>query len=177
MTIEIRTATLERLRDRLRESGRRPSVVLSTAYETLARAGMLAPEEQVALARVEPLAEVMFLMMSADGVVADSEREVLRGAVRSLSDDGVRGGTIKVMLEKFQHELDEVGRDARLEEICDGLHDDRASAEGAFVLAAAIAFADGNVDDAENELINELAERLGIDDARANELLDTLQED
>lgn len=46
MTIEIRTATLERLRDRLRESGRRPSMVLSTAYETLARAGMLAPEEQ-----------------------------------------------------------------------------------------------------------------------------------
>jgi tellurite resistance protein len=152
-------------------------MVLSTAYETLARAGMLAPEEQVALARVEPLAEVMFLMMAADGTVADAEREVLRGAVRSLSDDGVRAGTVKVMLEKFQHELDEVGREARLEELCDTLRDDRPSAEGAFVLAAAIAFADGEVADSENDLINELATRLSIEEPRANELLDTLQDD
>ena len=36
MTIEIKTEMITRLRDRLRESGARPSMVLSAAYETLA---------------------------------------------------------------------------------------------------------------------------------------------
>ena len=151
--------------------------MLTAAYETLARAGMLSTEEQTTIARIEPLAEVMFLMMAADGNVADVEREVLRGAVRGLSNDEIRSGTINVMLEKFDAELKEAGREARLEELADALKDDAPSAEGAFVLAAAVAYADDEITDDENALINELDERLGIADERANELLDALDED
>jgi tellurite resistance protein len=177
MTIAIKTRTIERLRDDLRESGRRPSVVLSSAYETLTRAGLLSPEEQAALTRIEPLAEVMFLMMAADGTLAEDEREVLRGAVRGLSDDGIRTGTVNVMLERFEAELTRHGAEARLDELARDLHGDAASAEGAFILAAAVAFADGDVTDAEDALINDLAETFGIDEQRANQLLDRLDED
>ena len=45
------------------------------------------------------------------------------------------------------------------------------------MLAAAIAFADNAIADEENETLNELAEGLGIGEARANELLDDVEKD
>jgi uncharacterized protein YpuA (DUF1002 family) len=45
------------------------------------------------------------------------------------------------------------------------------------VLAAAIAFADNAIADEENETLNQLAEGLGIDEGRANQLLDDVEAD
>jgi tellurite resistance protein len=64
-----------------------------------------------------------------------------------------------------------------MEDVIAQLKDDPARAEVAFVLAAAIAFADNAIADAENDTLNELAEGLGIDDARATELLDGVEAD
>ncbi len=64
-----------------------------------------------------------------------------------------------------------------MEDVILQLKDDPARAEVAFVLAAAIAFADNAIADAENDTLNELAEGLGIDDARATELLDGVEAD
>lgn len=175
--MKIRTATILRMRDTLLKSGRRPSTVVSTAFETLAREGMLGPEEAAALNRIEPLAESMFLMMAADDKVTDHERDVVRGAIRGMSDDLLRSGTINVMLENFEARLKEHGRDARLREIADQLAEDPAEAEGAFALAAAVALADDEVADQENEFINLLAEWFGIGHARALEILEQLEED
>jgi len=47
----------------------------------------------------------------------------------------------------------------------------------AFVLAAAIAFADNAIADQENDTLNELAEGLGIDETRATALLDGVEAD
>src|SRR5690606_20890338 len=91
--MRIRTGTIERLRDALLESGRRGSAVLSSAYETLARAGLLTEEEKAALQRVDPVAETMFLMMAADGTLADTERDAVRGAIRGLTGDVLHSGT------------------------------------------------------------------------------------
>lgn len=175
--MKIETATIRRLRDALLQSGRRPSMVMSPAYETLTREGLLSPEEMAALNRVDPLAETMFLMMAADGVVADVERDAVRGAIRGLTDNLLRSGTINVMLENFQKQLDEQGRDARLQEIAEALTEDPSEAEGAFALAAAVALADDEVAEEENTLINQLAEWFGLAEERANEILDQLEED
>ncbi len=175
--MKLETTTIRRLRDALLQSGRRPSVVLSTAYETLARQGMLSPEESAALNRVDPLAETMFLMMSADGKVEDTERDAVRGAIRGLTDNLLRSGTINVMLENYEKRLSEQGRDARLQEIADEIAEEPTEAEGAFALAAAVALADDEIADAENEFINQLAEWFGISEDRANEILDQLDED
>jgi tellurite resistance protein len=175
--MKLQTATVRRLSEALLQSGRRPSVVTSSAYETLTREGLLSPEETQALARVDPLAETMFLMMAADGKVEEAERDAVRGAIRGLTDDIIRSGTIKVMLENYQQKLEEEGREARLQEIAEAIAEEPSDAEGAFALAAAVALADDDVADEENELINQLAEWFGISDERAGEILDQLDED
>jgi uncharacterized tellurite resistance protein B-like protein len=175
--MKIKTVTIERLRDALLQSGRRPSVVLSSAYETLTREGLLSPEEAGALNRVDPLAEAMFLMMSADGEVAEVERDAVRGAIRGLTDNLLRTGTINVMLENYAKRLAEQGRDARLQEIASDIAEETSEAEGAFALSAAIALADDRVTDEENDFINQLAEWFGISPGRTSEILDQLEED
>jgi tellurite resistance protein len=175
--MKIQTVTIERLRDALLQSGRRPSLVMSSAYETLTRANLLSPEEANALSRVDPLAESMFLMMSADGKLAESERDAVRGAIRGLTGDLLRSGTINVMLENYAQRLSEQGRDARLQEIAAEIAEEKSEAEAAFALSAAIALADDEVTDEENAFINQLAEWFGIAPARASELLDQLSED
>jgi len=175
--MKIQTATIARLRDALLQSGRRPSLVASSAYETLTREGLLSPEEVGALNRVDPLAETMFLMMSADGTIAEQERDAVRGAIRGLTDNILRTGTINVMLENYEVRLKEQGKDARLQEIASEIAEDPHEAEGAFALAAAVALADDEVADEENDLINQLADWFGIPPERTGEILDQLEED
>lgn len=177
MIMKIRTTTILRLRDRLLHSGRRPSAVVSSAFETLAREGLLAPEEAIALSRIEPLAESMFLMMSADGKITSDERDAMRGAMRGLSNDQLRSGTISVMLDDFANRLRAHGRDERLREIAEALSEDPPEAEAAFELAAAVALADDEVADEENAFINQLAHWFGITEARASAILDELERD
>ena len=175
--MRLHTTTITRLRDALLQSGRRPSIVVSPAYETLARSGLLSPEETSAVERIDPLAETMYLMMAADGNISEVERDALRGAIRGLADNLIRTGTINVMLESFAAKLREHGRDVRLQEIADALSDNPQEAEGAFSLAAAIALADDSVHESENEFINQLADWFGISSKRAEEILDELEQD
>ena len=161
--------TILELRDRLLASGRRPTAVLSDAYETLAREGLLGPEESAALGWVEPVAEAMFLALAADGTIAEPERDVLRGAVRDLTDGAVRSGTIAVMLESLERRLADEGRAARLGALADVLAGQ--DAEAAFALAAAVALADGAVSPEEGELMVELGIRLGVPAERRDAIL------
>jgi len=175
--MKIQTATIERLRDALLQGGRRPTMVSSSAYETLAREGLLTPEEVGSINRVGPLAETLFLMMAADGTLAETEKDAIRGAIRGLTDNLLRSGTINVMLETYAQRLLQSGRDARLHEVAEELAEDPIEAEGAFALAAAVALADDHVSDEENTFINQLAEWFGISSERATEILDQLAED
>ncbi len=129
------------------------------------------------VAEYGPLCEAMYLMMSADGQVSNDEREVLKGALRNLSGDTIRTAHMESMLDQAGKSVAEHGREERMAEVIAALHEDRPRAEVAFVLAAAIAFADNAIADQENETLNQLAEGLGIDEARANELLDGVEQD
>jgi hypothetical protein len=175
--MKLQTRTLLRLRDALLRSGRRPSAVQSSAYEVLARQGLLSPEESGALSRVDPLAEAMFLMMAADGEVVAEEQDVIRGAVRGLTSDVLHRGTINVMLETYARRLAAEGRDARLWQISEQLMETPAEAEAAFTLAAAVALADDYVADEETALIHQLAEWFRLSEDRAQELLEQLDQD
>jgi uncharacterized tellurite resistance protein B-like protein len=171
--IWLSNSTLARLRDQLRARGQRPSVVLGNTAQ-------MTPEEaQLAAITAEygPLCEAMYLMMSADGAVSQDEREVLKGALRNLSSDEIRGVHIEAMLDEAQRCIKEEGREKRMHAVIEALDGDAARGEVAFVLAAAIAFADNAIADEENETLNAFAEGLRIDDARANALLDNVESD
>ena len=137
----------------------------------------LAIELMAVSAEYGPLCEAMYLMMTADGAISSDEREVLKGALRNLSGDGIRSAQIEALLETASKSVAEEGREARLQAVMEALHEDKARAEVAFVLAAAIAFADNAIADEENETLNSFAEGLGIDEGRANALLDDVEQD
>ena len=171
--IWLSNSTIARLRDQLRTRGQRPSVALSNA-------STLGPEEAelaVVSAEYGPICEAMYLMMSADGKISGAERDVLKGALRNLSGDTIRSAHIEALLDRASKDASEQGRDARLRDVVGHLHEDVARAEVAFVLAAAIAFADSAIADEENETLNLLAEGLGISESRADELLDSVESD
>lgn len=139
----------------------------------------LAEEAELATVTAEygPICEAMYLMMSADGNVTADEREVLKGALRNLSGDSVHSAYVDAMLDVASAAVTAEGRDARLREVIAALREDAARAEVAFVLAAAIAFADNAIADEENETLNSFAEGLGIDESRVQELLDSVEAD
>ena len=102
---------------------------------------------------------------------------MLKGALRNLSEDGLRSAQIDALLAAAEARVGDEGRAARLAAVAGELREDRARAEVAFVLAAALAFADNAIADQENDELNDLADALGIDEARANELLDAVEAD
>jgi len=169
--IWLSNSTLQKLRDQLKKRGARASIAVDL------NVGEEALEAMAVVSEYGPLCEAMYLMMSADGHVTDDERQVLKGALRNLSDDQLRGTQIEALMEAAAKKVAEHGREERLKEVILALHEDRARAEVAFVLAAAIAFADNAIADQENETLNQLAEGLGIDDATANQLLDGVEAD
>jgi uncharacterized tellurite resistance protein B-like protein len=171
--IWLSNSTIARLRDQLRTRGQRPSVALTDVSTQDPQEAELA----VVSAEYGPICEAMYLMMSADGKISSVERDVLKGALRNLSGDTIRTVHIEAMLDRAASEAAEQGRDARLRDVVGHLHEDGARAEVAFVLAAAIAFADSAIADEENETLNLLAEGLGISEARADELLDSVESD
>ncbi|HEX4334427.1 MAG TPA: tellurite resistance TerB family protein [Polyangiaceae bacterium] len=175
--MKIETATIRRLRDALLESGRRASPVMSPAYETLARAGLLSDDERTALTRIDPVGETLFLMMAADGKVTATEREALLGAIRGLAGDVLHEGTIQVMLEQYEKTLASEGREARLMSLGATLSAVPAAAEGAFQLAAAVAMADDEVADEERALVDQIRNWFGISSDRASLILHQLDDD
>jgi len=175
--MKIETATIRRLRDALLESGRRAGSVMSPAYETLARAGLLSDDEQTALRRVDPLAETLFIMMAADGKITVQERDAMRGAIRGLAGDVLHEGTIQVMLEQYEKALAKEGRESRLRALGSSLSSQPSAAEGAFALAAAVALADDEVADEERSLVNQIREWFGITSERASIILHQLDDD
>lgn len=169
--IWLSNSTLARLRDQLQARGRRPSVVPQPGKSEEA------VELDQVVAEYGPLCDAMYLMMSADGTVSTEERDLLRGALRNLSTDSIRSAHMEAMLERAEKRIGSDGRDTTMKSVVNALNNDPARAEVAFVLAAAMAFADSAIADEENETLNTFADSLGIDEARANELLDAVEAD
>jgi tellurite resistance protein len=170
--IQLQDKTLKRIRDELLEVGQPPSVhFMKVADVEDPFAG-----DPDAKRRFEALFEVMYLMVMADNNVADVEREVLRGAVRGLTEHSVRTHHIEKLFEKCA-ELSKQGVNVRLKAVAPIIKEDPALVDAAFSLAAALAFADNEIQDSENELINDLADVLGLDTERADELLNQLEKE
>ena len=128
--IWLSNSTLQRLRDQLRERGQRPSIAVGGGVSAEVAEGLAISAEYGALT------EAMYLMMSADGHVTDDEREVLRGALRALSTETIRGVHIEALLDAAAKQVAAQGREARLADVIAQLGTDPARAEVAFVLAA-----------------------------------------
>lgn len=173
--IKIDTTAIGALRDRLLEAGGAPSVMLTE--DVAMRAAQPHPMEgdDEAIALFEAVFDAMYVMVAADGVIGETEKDALRGAIRELTAGAVRSATIDAMCVEAAASIKEHGAKARLEWAAKKLKPHRVAAEAGFVMAAAMAFADNEIADEENETLNQFAELLEIDTDRANELLDELE--
>ena len=163
--MQLDTPSIRRLRDRLLDAASAASAPSATGAD-------LSPEQQAALDRIGPLAEVLFLTMDADGARARTECEAIRNAVRVLTDDLLPGPAIDALIDSFGSRMEAHGRERRLEELASHFVLDRVDAEAAFTLAAAVALSDGEVDEAESALVDEMRRYFGISAGRATALLD-----
>lgn len=160
---------IRQLRDRLLERG--PVSVVPGAFS------MADPPAAAAYDRLQPFAEAMFLVMSADADIKDSERDVLRGALRSLSEGGLGTAATEAMLRELEERLARDGMEVRLDNVAAHLWPDPNDRELALALAAATAKADGTIDAAERSAIFALADRLGVPSARVAGWLESSDED
>ena len=177
--IWLSNSSISRLRDRLRAQGTRSAPLPAADETTKTPVGVdLDALEMIDVAaQYEPFCEAMYLMMSADGKITRDEREVLKGALRSLSAGAADAVQIEALVDRSAAQVAERGRDACLRDVIARLREDPVRSEVAFVLAAAIAFADNAIADEENEVLVAFAEGLGIDEERADELLDSVEGD
>lgn len=169
--VRLTKPTLEHLRDQLRKRGQRPSIVTGPKTSADVIEAMQIVEEY------GPICEAMYLMMSADHRVVNSEREVLRGALDVLSSGAVRTIHIEAMLDAAARRVAKEGREARLKKVLEQLKDDAARAEATVVLAAAIAAADARIVPEESAVLDTMFKGLGIDTKRANELLESIADE
>lgn len=167
--IRLPTAAVTALRNRLRERGARPSISLPTASGS--------PDdflEQLIADEYGPFCDAMYLMMAADQQITPAERDVIRGALREL-DDRIRSRHVEMMIAASADALVREGWEARLAALAEAIGDDRARADAAILLAAAVAYADGEIAAAENDVMAMLMEALGVDEERMQMLIGSLE--
>lgn len=167
--IRLPTAAITALRNRLRERGARPSISLPTANAS--------PDdvlEQLIAEQYGPFCDAMYLMMAADQQLTAAERDVIRGALREL-DDRIRSRHVEAMINASADALVREGWEKRLQALAESIGDDRARADAAILLAAAVAYADGEIAAAENDVMEMLMEALGVDEDRMHLLIGSLE--
>jgi tellurite resistance protein len=160
---------LDPLREALRQRGARPSVVMPTAATSQELVDALRLVEEWGA-----FVEAMYLMMAADHRVKNVEREVLRGALLTLSDDRVRTRHMEAMLDAAMRRVMAEGPEKRLAAVIEALQGNPARAETAVVVAAAIAAADQRVVPEEHALLAALAKGMNVDTTRAEGILEEM---
>ena len=162
--MNLDTETVRRLRDALLD-------------RQIAEPGGASPPHaarQATVDRVAPFLETLYLVMMADGVAEPAERAAINGAIAILTQGVLDEATVVGLLEHCENRAAAEGVERRLQGIGARLSADRADAETAFSLAAAVALADHTVDQHEHALIEKLAEWFGLSEKRAMALISDL---
>lgn len=169
---KLEAKALSELRSLLMERGRPSLMPTPPTGAEPAKPKVVVPsaDQQAHVARVAPICELLYLMMSADGECGANEREMLRGAVRVLTAGSLRSAQIDAMLVDFEAQREAQGAEQRLHAVAAHLQVDRAEAEAAYSLAAAMALANHEVHAHESELLAELGDLIGISLKRRVEL-------
>ena len=152
-------ALTQRLRTLITERGRLSLAPEDPRFESVCPT----PEMTAVLNRVAPIAEALYLVMSADGVCSLDERLALRGALRTMTDDELSKPAIAALLDRFDSSLEDEGLCARMSRVAAQIAGDRADSRATVELAAALILADDEVTESEREVLQQLAEETGQD--------------
>jgi len=129
------------------------------------------PEMNAVLNRVAPIAEALFLVMSADGLCSMEEKAALLGALRTITDDELSEPAIEALIERLEPTLAAEVLSDRISRVGSQLAGDRDDSKVAIELSAALIVADGIITDDERHVLEQLAEETGHDPDAALALL------
>jgi tellurite resistance protein len=152
----FRSRRLDRLRERLLRRGARSTVPVDWSLTAAP------PNAQAAYERILPYAEIIYLVIAADGVHTPQEQDALVGAIRYLSEGELGAPAAEHMITRFQSDLTREGIEQRLDDVAARVYGEREDRELALSLAAGVAAADGELSASEQRTIVGLAERLGF---------------
>jgi tellurite resistance protein len=109
-----------------------------------------------------PYAEVIYLVMTADGTHSPEEQKALLGAIRYLTEGELGARAADHMVARFESDLRRDGLEHRLDDVASRVYREREDRELALSLAAGVAAADGQLHPREVDTIVALAQRLGF---------------
>lgn len=158
--MKIRTETILRLRDHLLEP-------LPAGEQSPAAPALTA---DAVLRRIDPFAELMYVVIAADSVIEPLERQALLSALDILSDGAVPRAQLEALLEGFGNS-DGRTAEGRIAEAAARIGADREDRETAFLLAAAVALADDDFQRHEQDVMEWVRGYLGISERRVEALL------
>lgn len=138
---------------------------------TALRLNCLPAYEEALVARIAPLCEVLYLTMVVDGNEASLEYQMLRGAVRWLTDGDVPNHVFDELVQRFRHQLQREDPFTRIVSVAAQLADQRSEAEAAFALAVALASAASPLSARELSFLLELRDLMGIEKGHGMDLL------
>ncbi len=127
-------------------------------------------EGDLGLPKVSALVEAMFLAATSDGELAPEEGLQFKATLEALTDKRFAPEAVQKMMDRLKELVRKEGRQARLSAVAQRIPDAKTR-ETALILAAAITASDGQVQEAENDLLADLAEALQIDPSRTVELV------
>jgi tellurite resistance protein len=164
LAVDINTKTIRRLRDNLLHAAAQPAALNDGHVNSALK--------EATMRRIEPFAEMMYLVMMADGRSDVSELQTLVAALQILAGGRVEETDLVSLMGRFAEASEKVGVEARVAQLGGLLGADRDDREMAFTLAAVIAVADDSVEASENEILEMVGEYLGISASRAGRLLE-----
>jgi hypothetical protein len=118
--------------------------------------------------QTDVLLELAYLTTAVDGRLADEELEAFKSLVGRLQGGAVRDAEVDALLDRFASNVDHADIVERVQKIAPGLPADLRPV--AFKLAVGLGVADLDASEDETDLQIVLAEALGLDDARVDEL-------
>lgn len=132
-------------------------------------------DEPTTSPKVDALIEAMFLAATADGEFAPEEALQFVATVEALTDNKIDREGIETRIGVLKALLREEGRQKRLAAVAARIPAGKPR-ETALILAAAITASDGEVKGEENDLLADLVDTLGIDQGRAIDLIQRVQQ-
>lgn len=168
--MQLDSPTVRKLRDMLlARAGVQPQPIDGSRVQL----DETSPEVRALVDRVSAICELLYLVMVADGESDSVELRTIRGAIVALTAGGLSDATVDSMLQRYEASVAQQGQPERLAHVADRLSGDREDAEAAVALAAAVAMADDAIANAEESVLVDLCDSLGISSQRAAVILET----
>jgi tellurite resistance protein len=123
---------------------------------------------------VEAMVQLMFIVARADGDFSPTERRRFLDTVQSLSAGKLQSTDLLSLIEQTERTIEEVGLDQHLKSLA-GQFSDELARRLAYGLCAQVALSDGTYQDAERQVLDQIASILSLSPEDDEEIVQSVR--